>query len=726
MSVSVSTYRSPVAISEPGSAVRAHVLGMWRAQPGALMVLGRAPGPLPKAGTARMAALTGAPGMFKAEFWPLEGEIGYGFLAAIRLPHQADRSDGAELVLRGARGADRDLRLALVASTGEHAFGMEVAASVGQYAARLTRFMLDVMWSDEGSDMRQASAVLEAFLTHAARLDGCVELIMHVPQKCVLLQGWGIRPSEPVELLLPASKLFRHTACCGDFSRSDIDAPATGNVLVLPPELASSMMSLQTVFLLTGDDLLCRRVVEPLIIDVEASIGQIRHLLPRLNGPASMHALLRAASQPQYEGRDTLNGSSRPVRAALDSAVAAAGVGVYLSGWLFDPACHIAELHICGEGFAVQLNERWTRIPRDDVSAAFCADQAFPSPLSDESGFAVAIPNAPPLDHPTYLRFTFTDGELAFMPIRLTNAGLPSALKSLLASVDLHKSSGNSIVAEHLAPFLARTQPLEATSGHLILSGPLDRCRAIVVPLRTATLPRSFVSGLLLDPATIDEQIIFICGPAWDQSQCDALIGLISFYELPASVVCVAQTPRSADAVREAAVVSQAASFLLTSPGVVGSMPGWRGLLHEAGSTKPAVCPTVLFEDRSIRFAGPKSVIFLDRTPFIRISAPYAGASADLASNADPTEVGSGTFICCLIRRSAVSALARAARFRTELGQEAAFFLSLKDDGVNGIWVSSVKVSAPEEQDDLTPPVVPLVDAWMLRQIWGEGSQCAS
>ena len=710
----------------PASTAHAHVVALWRAQPGALMLLGRSAGPVAKGGSARLASLGGAAGIFRAEFWPLQDGSGFTFLAAIRLPDGADPADDAELVLRGARSADRDLRLVPVAASSGSSFGKQVAELAGAHAARLARFMIDMMASDGRNDMRQPGAVLEAFLAHAARPDGCVELIMHVPQRCVLLQGWGMRPTDDVDVLLPGSNLLRHRARVGEFFRNDVEASATGNVLVLPPELAGEMASVQKVFLLSGEDLLCRHVVEPNMLDVNASIGQIRHLLPRLNCPAPLQALLRATVQPLYEGRDTLNAAGRPVRAALDIAVLTLGGGAYLSGWLFDPAGHTAELHLCGEGLAVRLDESWVRVAREDVTAAFRADPVFPFPLSDDAGFVIGIPAAPIPSQSAHLRFTFNDGELAFVPVNFVDPGAPNVLKALLASVDLHKSSGLAIITGHLAPFIAQLPAPREMPASIVLQGPLERPRAVVVPLCTASLPRSFISSFLFDPATEDEQIVFVCGPEWDHTLREKLIGLIRFYQLPASIVGVASHPRSADAVRDVATLSQANEFLLVSPGIVGCTPGWRGSLAHAACADRVVCPTVLFEDRSLRFAGPKSVAFLDRAPFVSIDAPFAGASAHLASTEGAIDVDVGTFACCLIPRGALPLLAQAAQFRTQAGQEAAFFLSLRDAGLRGTWVPSVRVSAPEEDAILTASALPLIDGWMLRNSWGEASPCVS
>ena len=709
---------------DPAPASPPQALAMWRAQPGALMLLGRSVTPMPKMGSARLAS---QPGVFRAEFWPLGGDAGFGFLIAVRLPPTADRVDGAELSLRGARTADRDIRLGVDGSADDSEFGSQVAGLAGQHAARITRFMLDVMRSDDGGAARQPRAVLQAFLQHAARVDGCVEIIMHVPQRCVVMQGWGVKLTEPVELLLPNAGVLRHTATVGDFARADLTAAASGSVLALPPEAIDAVTGLERIFLLAGDDLLSRRVVEPRVLGLEDSVGQIRHLLPRLNCPPPLETLLRATLQPVFDGRDTLNSVPRPVRAALDMAVAAENGGAYVSGWVFDPAGHTAELHLCTEeGLAARLDERWERIPRPDVSAAFAADPAFPAPLGHKWGFAVAVPDTLPPPRPVYLRFTFTDGGLAFLPVRFVSPDAPGIRAALLGSVDLHKPSGEPIVERHLAPFVAGLPSSGETVGEILLSGPLQRARAIVVPLRTASLPRSFLASFLLDPAGADEQVVFVCGPEWDHAQRQSLVCLIRFYGLPASVVAIARTPLPVDALREASVVSEAQSFLLVSPGLVGNAPAWRDTLGRAAGSDPIACPTVLFEDRSVRFAGSQHVVFLDQVPFASISAPLAGLCAEFAGEGEPVSADAGTTVCCLISRAALPAITRAARFTTEAGQEAAFFLSVREAGLPMRWVPAVQVSAPEEDAAQAAPTAPLIDGWILRHTWGEQSICAS
>ena len=708
---------------------------VWRAQPGALMLLGRASGPMPKSGSARLASTIGLLGVFRAEFWPAADDAEHCFLAVVRIPDKADPTDHCELVFRGARNGDRDLRLRLTTASGESDFGHHVAAAAGKHAAKVARFMLDVMRPEIGSDMARPHAVLSSFLTQASRLDGCVELILHVPGQCVVLQGWGACPPEPIEIITTAPGLQRFAAQFGEFARGDVMPPATGNILVLPAEAIASVSGLDRVFILAGNDLSCRNIVEQRALDAPSSLGQIRHLLPRLACPAPLQSLLRAVLRPRYEGHDTLNVSARPVRAALDLAVGGGAAGAYLSGWLFDPGGQVAELAFCGEGFAVPFDHAMVRIARADVSAAFKADPAFPAPSHHDAGFAVSVEADLRGVTSPHLRITFSDGDVAFLPVLLVPhdsapfAGAPSAgassRQALIRNVDLHKPSGLAIIERHLAPFVLRLSPASRSPGRLVLRGPLDRARAAVVPLRSATPPRSAIANFLIEPAEPDEQIVFVCGPEWDAARTEALIGLIRFYDLPASVTTLPEAPDAASAILEAASITEAATFLLLSIGAIGSVRGWRGALHEAAASGAAACPTVLFEDGAIRFAGSAELRFTDRAPFVERDAPLVGLTSGYVNTDAPTAISNGALSCCTVNRSAIAALQASAGFLTEFGHEAAFFLSLRRGGLAARWMPAVRVTAPEDSDPASAPVASLVDGWMLRQAWEE-TKCAS
>ena len=193
--------------------------------------------------------------------------------------------------------------------------------------------------------------------------------------------------------------------------------------------------------------------------------------------------------------------------------------------------------------------------------------------------------------------------------------------------------------------------------GEILLHGTLGRARAIVVPLRTPSLPLARGQAFA-GPAAEDEQVVFVCGPAWDHAQRQPLLGLIRFDALPASVVVAA--------------------------------------LGRAAGANPVVCPTVLFED-ALSASPTASIDFLDHAPLASVSAPLAGIGADFAGESEPMLANTGTTACCLPSRTALPAVMRGTRFTTEVGQEAALFLSLRKAGLPARWAPVIRVLTPEE-----------------------------
>jgi len=730
------------AIAEPGL----HALAMWRVQSGALMLLGLTRGLVPASGAAQIQLSPASRGAFRGLSWPVaqrdlgaQGEPGgHAFLMAIRLPDRTDPPDGAALMLRGAGGERLALRLpsAPLEATNDPAFGQQVARLAGQHGAAVARFMLDTLRPRADRDVPRVGAMLRAFLSQAAHPDGTIELMAAVPGGCVLLQGWGARIAGPVQVVLAGAALPCFAGHAGEFTRTDTPAPATGSVLALPPAAAGALAGIDRVFIVSDHGLHSRNLMEHRLLDPAASAGHIRDMLPVLRCPASMQALLRDALRPRYEGRDTLCNNAHPVRAAVDFAVAAPGVGAYLSGWVFDPIRQVAELHLCGtHGFGTRLDTAWTRSKRQDVAEAFRVTPGFPPPLDAEGGFAVSTTAAPAADEMLFLQFTFTDGNRAFLPVPVADPADPAVRARLLASVDLFKPSGVTILERQVAPLLSRLRPAVQPPARLLIQGPTAREHAIVVPLALPGLPRAFLSGFLQDPPGVTEQLVLVCGPEWGQSALDALCGLVRFYGLPASVLAAADMAGPAAALREAARCTEAAVFLLAGAGVCGRAPGWRQALFRAASGRPGAvfaCPTLLYEDWSIRYAGSAELEFQDIAPPAQPHALMAGMPAPTAAKqapvptapvpAAPVPATMGTLECCAVRRTALAALEGAGVFSTDAGREADFFLRLHAAGLSGAWVPSVQAYAPENGADVGP-AGRMVDGWMLRSAWRNAGQ---
>jgi hypothetical protein len=688
------------------------------------MLLGRAPGTVPASGAAQLAP--GSRGAFRGLSWPAAREEhgGHAFLMAVRLPDRADPPSGAVLALRGTGGERLALRLPAASDLArDPAFGQQAARLAGPHAAAVARFMLDTLRPRADRDVAGVGAMLRAFFSQAAQPDGTIEIMAAVPGGCVMLQGWGARSEGPLQVVLAGAALPYFAGHAGEFTRTDTAAPATGIVLGLPPDAAGALAGIDHVFIVSERGLHSRNLMEHRLLDPAASVGHIRHMLPSLRCPAPMHALLREALLPRYEGRDTLCNNSRPVRAALDVAMAAPGAGAYLSGWVFDPLRLVAELHLCGAGGAMtRIDTAWTRLRRPDVAEAFRTTPGFPPSLDADAGFAVSAAAVPAAaGEALYLQFTFTDGNRAFVPVPTADLADPLARARLLSSVDLFNPSGPAILERQVAPLLSRLRPAPYPPARVVVQGPTAREHAVVVPLAAPVLPRAFLSGFLQDPLGDTEQVVLVCGPEWDQGALDALRGLVRFYGLPATILACVGTAGPAAALREAARCTAATLFLLMGPGVSGRALGWRQALYQAATGRDGqafACPTLLYEDWSVRYAGSADLEFQDIAPDAPPQAQVPGMPAGLAEDRAPVPAAIGTLECCAVRRPALAALDGAGVLSTDAGREADFFLRLRASGLAGVWVPSVQVYAPEDVAEAQGQAGRMVDKWVLREAW--------
>ena len=710
--------------------------GAWRVMPGALMVCGWSPTWLPESGTARV---PGATGVFRSVWWPLPsaGQAGYGFVAAIRLPARADPAYGASILLLGDNTHPVSLVLPLEANC---------AAAFGQAAAQLARaqvgpvadFMLDILRTPVPDEMPEVvlsvATMLRAFLSQVEAGDGCIEMTAAVPGACVALQGWGAPVTGPVEVLLFGRQLARFAGHAGEFSRSDVSAPATGMMLVLPPEAETALPGVDHVFILSERGVHSRTVVEQRLLDPDASVGHLRYMLPALRCAPVMAAMVADAVRPQFNGQDTISGHILPVRVAVDCVLAAPEVGVYLSGWIFDPRGVVASIHVCGTaGFGQRLDGHWTRIPRPDVSDAFANIPSFPPPPDANAGFAVFTSAAPTKGEALHLRVDFVDGDRAFLPLQAADPAEASARARLLAGIDMHKPSGLPTIERHLGPLMARVRSAAPVRPEALLRGPLERPHPVIVPLPVERVPRALLSSFLHDPLTADEGLIFVCGPEWSQLALGSLRSLLHFYGLPGSVLLTGETAVASVALAAAVTVTNAITLLLAGPAISGGGLGWREVLRNAlrtGATAQMdvafACPTLLYEDWSIRFAGAAVPTYHDIPPFTRIMPAMAGMSGTLvatAVDAAPVPAATGSLACCLLTPHSATLPLPPGAFATDVGREAAFFSELGRAGLSGLWVPSVQVYAPEDRSDLgcaaTDSLVPqLVDGWVLREAW--------
>jgi hypothetical protein len=705
----------------------------WQIAPETLLVLGWRQEQSAADGTVAHQKPGAGRGRFRSISWPFAaaGASAQHFVAALQLPSGEGVRAGETLLLTGQGEPAGVLARLPTRFLDTVAFGVELARLAGSSSVAITRFLLHMFVPAATRGNADIRAMLHAFLERASAPDGCIELAGAVEDHCVILQGWGAPPGPNCEAVLIGAAIERCSPRMALFARSDMRGTATGQVIVLPAATAGDLPQLEAVVLLDRRGMRWRPMIkERRLLSGKDTVGHLRGALPGLQCDQDTRAALLASLRPRFDGRFTLYDGGHPVRVAVDLAAAAAGAGTYLTGWLYDPAASVAEVHLHGtRGGSARLDTTWTRIVREDVTDAFRGDTVLPRAEAGQHrhGFATHISTlcAAGDDESFYLDVTFRDGRCGFVPLTINAAGDPTTRARLLASVDLHKPSGMQIIEGHLAPFFVRLAADGPKSEATLVSPiPAAWSTAIVVPLSDAALPRALLSQFLRAPLGSAEGVVFVYGDNWTTAAAEALSTLAAFYGVAPAMLRIAGTVTAATALAAIAPVAMMAKYLLLlDPGTVGRSPGWRPALHaalESSGGMACVSPTVVYEDESIRFGGTDGIEKLDVAPYVRIRRRLAGMPASLIAAVEPEPSVTASLACCLLPREAIRVLGPAIGLAaTSSMQEADLFLRLRRNGLKSIWTPTAQVYAADrpgpELSENSGRVGRLVDGWCLR-----------
>jgi hypothetical protein len=711
------------AAAPVGDVPLGEVIAAWSVAPGALVLLGWQQGAPPAEGVAQLERRRADRGPFRSASWPRGGQDDplTSFIIAVRLPQGADVRPGQRLALIPADGPPVLAVLPGQFIDGER-FAAEAARLAGPHASLLARFLCDTFPSAALARLPDMARMMSAYLDRVSLADGCVEILGAVPGGCAFLQGWGPLPEGGVQVILVGARVACVLAHAAAFDRPDISAPSTGVVLVLPPQAAALLPGLARVHVLSATGVSRRDVVTREMLGAEASHGHLRDLLPALRCGPGAAELLKAALRPRFGGADTVSAAPQPVRAAVDIAVLAPGAGVYLVGWLFDPARVATCVFLRGSnGFSARVDGQWVRIPREDVSGVFAGDPGFPTAARHDHGFAAFVPGSPADGAGLHLEVGFADGGCAFLPVAC--APPEGAAAAALGNVDMHKRGAHAVIEHALAPLFLALSSRPAAPAVISRHGAAEAAHAVVVPLAGAPLqPKAFLSQFLHDPPGSDEALVLVCGDRWDDLSVAALRRCAAFYGLPASVLRTEGPASGTGALDAAAAATGAHTFLLASPGAVGITAGWRRALRDAAEAGPVprcACPTILYEDMSVRYSGISGMEATDCAPWISVRSEFAGFPSALVPGGDAAEPALiGSLSCCLVPRAALERAGGARRATaTEWGAGTAFFLRLREAGVATVWVPGVRVVVPEAGGGESGAAAAgrMVDGWCLR-----------
>ncbi|HSK40035.1 MAG TPA: hypothetical protein VK943_09740 [Arenibaculum sp.] len=697
-----------------------------------VLLYGTATTPVPAAAAIRLDA-DAAAGEFRALSWPAQDDGPHRFVAALRVPGLARLRPG-----RMEAACDDGRRIVIPRLANVRINPWLLISALREERPEALPPVLDFLstvltGTGEGE---RSGRLLGALIQGLAQPDGFAEIFGRFRGTGLMIQGWSraLRPDLD-EVLIETEDCRTYRTAAGTFGRSDLPPSARGFLAVLP-DADLDPASIRRLYH-RGDGGWCRiDVFENRTVLAEGdAAGHLRDMLGGLGGAETALRQLKRISSSQYDGHDTVSRLEVPVRAALDTALRAPGIGLFVGGWLLDPDMRVAGVTLHGPGFAARLDPDWARSPRPDVSQAFGADPLFTGrilPGDDIHGFRAFVPEPAglPANADFHLELLIEDESRAFLPVQ-PNPPSPEAVRRLLGTIDLDDPAAETLVARHIGPIVqaaGRIHSSAAAAG----SPPHRMGVPLAAPRLSVVLPVAdgredidlSLVRLAADPDFADAEILVVAGTGTGRGFAAAVRRAADFYRL---CVCLVSAPRCGDTIEATAAAlphARAEQILLLSPDVLPTRLGWLAELQRAARQfgSPAmVSPTLLYEDQSIRFAG--IVEDPDAANGLDLTAQYVGYPEDWPPERHPTPVDAATTDCALIPKHLL----------TEAGDFGAGYvadeykgldlcLRLRAAGHACLWVPAVRLVALDDPhqhgNEYWQRTAALVDRWRFGLAW--------
>jgi O-antigen biosynthesis protein len=681
---------------------------------------------LPRQGAALLGPETNAPhAAYRLHAWAHTRPGAAWYVAALQRRDTAALPPEAPLTLLGQGRAPCAMGTLPAANTLPEIFATSLAQHAATAPGPLALFLAELCAAAPRSGALRA--LLQAYLSKAAIEDGVVE-IAGLAEDTLMLQGWGnLAQAEDATALLIEDGITRHKARLAAFARSDIAAPTTGAVALLEEAGALTAERIRAVHLVAGTALVRRAVLpQRQLLGASETGGHLGDILPRLAGAPETLALARRMLRPRFTGADTLATLSHPVRAAIDLAAVFEGAGIYLSGWLLDPARHVRSVHLCAAGgLRVRLDDTLSHLPRPDVAAAFGADPRFAgAEAGAQAGLSLfaPLPTLGAVPEALHLDLELADG-VAFLPITPARGTRQALLRRALESIDLHRPGAHAAIAAQLGPLLqALAARPAAPAQHTTRRRARPGARALLLPMPDATVPaQTALSFLLSDPLAADEALVLVCPPDWTDAEFARLDTWLRLYRAEATVLHSAEALEWTAALDLAAAATEAPVLACLGQGLRGRAPGWRALLATALAPDTAMAfPTTLYEDLAVRSIGVARLERVAGAPWARAVRPFAGRPAAFLESGLPANLPRwGGLPGALVRRAAWQACGGFAGAGVLAETHAIGFAQrLEAAGLSARWLPAAQVFAPDAPEQGGTPhwrqVARLADGWLL------------
>lgn len=704
-----------------------------------LVLLGRCATALPERAQVRFADGS-SDGAFRSLGWAAEDGAACA-LAVIRAEGLA-LVRPADLTLVADDGTARPMpavgRIELGPSTVLRAL---IATAPGVLAAAYD-FLLGALLDPElGTPSARARRFLHAFLREISEQGGFVEIFGRPECGGLFVQGWSIHlAAGATELWIETEELDRFPAVIGHFARPDLLEHAHGMVGFMLSLRNIDPATVKRVYFRSPSGYHHLTIVDhPTRFESADATRHVAEMLPRIEAPVDIRKAFKRICRPRFEGEETVSSLTRPLRAAIDCAIRIDGAGVFVTGWMLDPARLVSRVLLKSTGGVYErIDTIWSRLARPDVSEGFDADPMIAPKLrvNDHShGFVVFVPQetrrAARDDERFYVEVVIEDEEAGFLPLTWTQPAATTVIRDMIAGLELDDPAVEMLIARHLAPVMvgALTPSGAAVPSAQTIEFGLAREARVSVVLPVPSLGGDLEVSLarLAGDTDISRAEILVVAP---QAGADRAIGrfrrMVEFFRLGGRLLLTAEALPRHDALDLAARQASAEHVLFLGLNVLPKESGWiRRLGRELASANRAAAasPTLIYEDLSIRYAGREPVI-ADSADGTESAARFQGYSRHWLERQGTAPVGGITSECCLMPRRL---FLNVGGFTRDLVGPAFkdddLSLRLRAAGAQCLWVPGVELYALDDEpkdhiDDKWTRACRLVDQGRFGRKW--------
>jgi hypothetical protein len=657
--------------------------------------------------------------------WPLIGAAegaSFGFVVVFPLPSR-ERAGLSSIVLRTPAKA---ITLALQqAPRGLETIFAAVAAEAGPSYGKVVDGLVEVLLADEAGPARARAAA--RLLATAAKPTGYIEIVGAATKDELFIQGWATDLiAGHTRILAVGDPPVAAQLACATYERQDLAGRGRGFAGVIEPAPFTEPEALKQLFFRAHDGW---RKIE--IYERRTSLGSrevpahLRGLLAQASAPHDTITRLRRTAY-RFDGRETVSQAREPVRIGVDFAVSAPGSGTLVAGWLLDPRDSVKAVRLCVGADSAVISADWTRLPREDVANAFAADPHFRSFVADRplTGFVAFAPGEATADGETCLELDLGESEpLCYFPIDVSHSPLDEVLFNLLAAIDPKSAAADSAIQRQIAPMLGgitKSRPTPLSVSQVGAPGRADAPLSLVVGAdRRAAEATSLFAILATDPHVRNLPIVFAApGDALRAISCE--IGrLADFYGLSIELAECARGATTFDALVAGAAAADTPTLAMLSADTLPLTVDWLPRLlatHRLRGERHIVCPTILFEDRSVRWGG---VWFGDADAARGLTTPNLGLPADAVIAAEPQQVSAGTLECCVLPRAAIAAIGdTAGDLIGSAARNLDLALRLHQSGTPALWVPDILMIAAGDGTNDATPLARRIDERLLDTRW--------